>query len=105
MDNIFECIPQMLPSEVCEPLVEGGAVKIERIISRGHTSPEAGWYDQAQDEWVIVLRGEGVIAFPDKAPVTLREGDYLTIKAHEKHRVEWTDPTCDTLWLAVHYRG
>ena len=56
MDNIFECIPQMLPSEVCEPLVEGGAVKIERIISRGHTSPEAGWYDQAQDEWVIVLR-------------------------------------------------
>ena len=23
--------------------------------------------------------------------------------AHVKHRVEWTDSTCETIWLAVHY--
>ena len=26
------------------------------------------------------------------------------IPAHRQHRVDWTDPEQDTIWLAVHYR-
>ncbi|MBE9540006.1 MAG: cupin domain-containing protein [Proteobacteria bacterium] len=105
MNNIFENIPVDLHSEVFDSLVEANGVRIERIISRGHTSPESGWYEQPRDEWVMVLRGKAIIVFDDKSPVTLREGDYINIRAHEKHRVQWTDPDQDTLWLAVHYES
>ena len=105
MNNIFEKIPVDLHSEVFDSLVEANGVRIERIISRGHASPESGWYDQAQNEWVMVLKGEAIIAFEDKPPVTLREGDYINIRAHEKHRVQWTDPDQETVWLAVHYES
>ncbi len=32
-------------------------LKIERIISQGQASPPEFWYDQAWNEWVIVLKG------------------------------------------------
>lgn len=102
--NLFEDVEGASQGEVFDSLVESGRLKIERIVSRGHTSPQSGWYDQEQNEWVVVLRGEAVIAFPDKPSLTLGEGDYLSIKAHEKHRVQWTDPERDTVWLAVHYQ-
>jgi len=104
MANIFEAIPETLPVEVFESLAEGAGVKIERIVSRGHTTPADRWYDQEKNEWVLVLRGRAIIAFPEKPAVTLQEGDYLTIRAHEKHRVQWTDPGGETVWLAVHYQ-
>ncbi|MEE9412562.1 MAG: cupin domain-containing protein, partial [Methylococcales bacterium] len=80
-----------------------GSVRIERIISKGHTSPKPGWYDQEQHEWVVLLKGKAVIAFADKPSATLRAGDYISINAHEKHRVDWTDPEGETIWLAVHF--
>ncbi len=88
MNNLFESIPQNLENEVFEQLMESGSVRIERIISKGHTSPKSGWYDQEQHEWVMLLKGKAVIAFADKSSVALRVGDYISIKAHEKHRVE-----------------
>ena len=103
MNNLFESIPQNLENEVFEQLIESGNVRIERIISKGHTSPKSGWYDQEQHEWVVLLKGKAVIAFADKASVTLWEGDSISIKAQEKHRVEWTDPEIETIWLAVHF--
>jgi len=33
----------------------------------------------------------------------LEEGDYVHIRPHVRHRVEWTDPEQETVWLAVHY--
>ena len=105
MNNIFEKIPADLHSEVFDSLVEANGVRIERIVSRGHASPESGWYDQNRDEWVMLLRGKAIIAFADKPSITLREGDYVIIKAHEEHRVEWTDPGVETIWLAVHYES
>jgi hypothetical protein len=30
-------------------------------------------------------------------------GHTAFIPAHKKHRVEWTDPVEQTIWLAVHY--
>lgn len=103
MNNLFESIPQNLENEVFEQLIESSSVRIERIISKGHASPKSGWYDQQQHEWVILLKGIAVISFAGKASVTLRAGDYISIKAHDKHRVEWTDPEIETIWLAVHF--
>ncbi len=37
--------------------------------------------------------------------VVLEEGDWLEIKAHVRHRVEWTAPDQDTVWLAVYYQS
>ena len=103
MKNIFEAIPADLPEELFDSLVDNSAVRIERIVSRGHTSPPSGWYDQAQNEWVIVLKGQAVLAFEQGEPVTLKAGDFLAIPAHSKHRVELTAQDADTIWLAVHY--
>ena len=103
MSNIFSEIPDDLSAEIFEDLVESKNVKIERIISKGHSSPDVGWYDQEQNEWVIVLRGQAILSFVDKPTITLKEGDYIKIPAHQKHKVEWTYPDQETIWLAVHY--
>jgi len=103
VNNIFAQIPAGLEQEVLETLVENKAMCIERIISKGHTSPPCGWYDQANNEWVIVLKGEAIISFADEADIRLVAGSYIDIAAHKKHRVSWTDPDVETVWLAVHY--
>jgi cupin 2 domain-containing protein len=51
----------------------------------------------------MVLRGETILSFEDGSSVTLKEGDFVNIEAHRKHKVEWTAPEVDTIWLAVHY--
>ena len=79
-------------------------LKIERIISRGQVSPSEFWYDQAWNEWVVVLRGSATFQFEDEpATRALGEGDYVFIPARKRHRVEWTDPQQQTIWLAVHF--
>ncbi|MCW9012598.1 MAG: cupin domain-containing protein [Gammaproteobacteria bacterium] len=102
-DNIYQSIPASLNQEIFEQLVQHEQVTIERIISRGHTSPDTGWYDQDKNEWLIVLKGAATIAFENDADIHLTEGSYLNIPAHKKHKVSWTDPTTETIWLAVHY--
>ena len=102
-NNIFASIPQRLDQELVEILLENKDVCIERIISKGHTSPDSGWYDQPKNEWVMVLKGEAVITFQDEPEIRLAAGSYIDIAAHKKHRVSWTDPNNETIWLAVHY--
>ena len=66
MHNIFDCIPEILDEEIFQQLVDGDSVRIERIISRGHSSPESGWYDQDRNEWVLVLKGEAILLLEDE---------------------------------------
>ncbi|WP_257263159.1 cupin domain-containing protein [Endozoicomonas sp. ONNA2] len=101
-NNLFEHIPEELPEELFETLQESRGVKIERIVSRGHTTPPGEWYDQAWDEWVVLLSGSAVLEFAGESPVTLHAGDYLMLPFGYRHRVAWTDPDVDTIWLAVH---
>jgi len=103
MPNLFKNIPDTLPVELVEELVNNQAVRIERIISDGHASPEDGWYDQTQNEWVLVLSGEGNLEFEDGRKITLGAGDYVNIKAHEKHKVTSTTNSNKTIWLAIFY--
>jgi len=44
--NLFSDIPDHLPEEQLEILSAGKGYHIERIISRGHSSPNDFWYDQ-----------------------------------------------------------
>jgi cupin 2 domain-containing protein len=101
--NIFENIPKELKEELFEEILSKANLKIERIVSKGHITPDEQWYDQESDEWVIVLQGEAVLSFENADDVKLKCGDYLNIPAHTKHRVSWTLPESETIWLALHY--
>jgi cupin 2 domain-containing protein len=100
--HIFDQLPQHLPKEVVQTLIQAADVRIERIISHGHTSPTDIWYDQPQAEWVIVLRGAARLQFEDRM-VEMKLGDFINIPAHCRHRVDWTTPDEQTIWLGVRY--
>jgi cupin 2 domain-containing protein len=102
-DNIFNKIPQELPDELFDDIISTNNLKIERIISYGHTSPKNGWYESTLNEWVILLEGEAILAFENNETVMLKIGDYLNIPALKKHKVFWTTPNSKTVWLAIHY--
>lgn len=101
--NIFQNIPKKFEEEFFEEIVAKENLKIERIVSFGHTTGEDEWYDQESDEWVILLQGEAILSFEEGQDVALFAGDYINIPAHKKHRVAWTKENVQTIWLAVHY--
>ena len=102
-ENIFANITKNLDEEIFEDILLKKALKIERIISHGQSSPKEGWYDQEGDEWVMVLKGRAVLSFKESDDVVLESGEYINIPAHTKHKVAWTAPDEETIWLAVHY--
>lgn len=101
--NLFTDLPANLPDELLTTLLNAAKIRIERIVSHGHSSPDGFWYDQDVHEWVIVVKGAARLQFEDRI-VALKPGDFLNIPAHKKHRVEWTTPDEPTIWLAVFYK-
>ncbi|GGB95782.1 cupin [Marinobacterium zhoushanense] len=101
--NLLRGLPDAANGEVFERLAGVNGVMIERIVSQGQSSPESGWYDQPNHEWVMLLEGAARLAFEDGSEVELAPGDALDIPAHTCHRVSWTVPDRPTVWLAVHY--
>ena len=89
-----------MPEELIEKIAGSGEVRIERVISHGHCSKEGFWYDQEEDEFVLLLQGEAELEFESET-IHLKKGDCLTIKAHQRHRVKWTTPNQSTIWLTV----
>jgi cupin 2 domain-containing protein len=102
--NLFAALPTASPTELFTTLLNEGSVRIERIVSYGQASPDGFWYDQDQDEWVIVLQGAARLEFEDRT-VEMNRGDFLNITAREKHRVVWTSPDEPTIWLAVYFES
>ncbi len=101
--NIFADIPEQLTDELFECIIKKNNIIVERIVSNGHVTPAGQWYDQKSDEWVILLQGQATLLFEkNQQLINLIPGDYLLIPAHTRHRVEWTLPDFNTLWLAVH---
>ncbi|MGA2026183.1 MAG: cupin domain-containing protein [Syntrophobacteraceae bacterium] len=100
--NIYSDIADLAPGEIFETLAESGKIRVERIISDSHASPEGFWYDQDQSEFVLLLQGSAALRFEgDGEVLILGPGDWVYIPAHVRHRVEWTDPKQKTVWLAV----
>ncbi len=102
LPNIFSDLPDAAEAEKIEILLATPQARIERIVSKGQSSPPDFWYDQDETEFVLLLRGEAGLRFEDEArPRLLKSGDILRIAAHRRHRVEWTAPDQETVWLAV----
>jgi cupin 2 domain-containing protein len=101
--NLFQCIVEPGSAEASSTLIERKAVRVERIVSHGHASPPGFWYDQDEHEFVVVVSGSAELEIEGRGVIRLTTGDWLEIPAHVRHRVTWTDPTTDTIWLAVFY--
>ena len=92
MKNIFADIPDAIPEEIFETIIEADSFRLERIISDGQLTAEDEWYDEDENEWFILLKGSaGLLLEGDKEPLVLKPGDYLNLPAHRRHKVLWTD--------------
>lgn len=104
LSNLFDALPALSAPEQFTELLARPGLRIERIVSSGQASPPGFWYDQPDGEWVLVLQGEARLRFADEdEPRQLKAGDFIDIAPHRRHRVEWTTPEQQTIWLAVHY--
>ena len=83
--------------ERVDVLAGGGGALIEHILSSA--AVEAVDYDQDHDEWVLVVEGSATLDVEGEA-VALAEGDWIVLRAHQRHRVVATAQ--GTRWLAVH---
>jgi len=102
--NLLACLPPAGRDEIFQEILQRPGGRIERIVSSGQATPPGEWYDQERDEWVLLLAGSaGLLLEGEDEPRLLRPGDYLYLPAHCRHRVEWTDPGMQTVWLAVHF--
>ncbi len=104
VENLLKNLPVKLEKEIIEKITEVKNIRIERITSKGHSSPKDFWYDQVNNEFVMVLRGRAKLQFMgEPKPTFMTKGDYLIIPPHVKHRVEWTDNGTETVWLAIYF--
>ncbi len=104
--NLFDPLPSGGAGEDVTTLLEAAGARLVRIVSTGQATPDGQWYDQDDNEWVVVLRGAAGLGIEGEDEVlVLSEGDYVDIPAHLRHRVEWTDAGGPTVWLALHYRS
>lgn len=102
--NLFADISDHLKDGLIETILQTSNFRIERIVSHGHCSTEGFWYDQSDNELVILLKGNAVLRFENQSQlIKMNPGDYLHIEKHVRHRVESTNPEQATIWLAVHY--
>jgi cupin 2 domain-containing protein len=103
-NNLFTDIPEHIKDELIETILQTSNFRIERIVSHGHHSEEGFWYDQSDNELVILLKGNAVLRFENQSqPISMKPGDYLNIEKHIRHKVDWTDPEQETIWLAIYY--
>jgi cupin 2 domain-containing protein len=101
--NLLAALPERKAEEQIDLLVEGAGVRIERIVSTGQASPAGFWYDQPDDEFVVLLTGAARLRFEEgDVTVDIKPGDWVEIPAHVRHRVEATRAEPATVWLAVH---
>jgi cupin 2 domain-containing protein len=87
-------------AEEAFPLLQTKSLRLEHLVSRGQASPPGFWYDQPEDEWVLLLRGAATLAF-ESGSLDLVTGDSLRIPARLRHRVE--SVSGDARWVALHF--
>jgi cupin 2 domain-containing protein len=103
--NLLHDLPDASAAEIVEILVSRPCLRIDRIVSLGQASPDGFWYDQEESEWIVLLAGAARLRLADEPEAhLLNAGDSIDIPARRRHRVEWTDATEPTVWLAVFYR-
>lgn len=99
--NLLSPLPEAGVAEAFQTLLARPGVRLERIVSDGQASPPGFWYEQAWEEWVLILQGQGVVEYADGQRFTLQAGDCLLIPTNCRHRVAHT--ALRTVWLAAHF--
>lgn len=99
--NIYADLPDCSTAEQFEGLLTGKGYRIERIVSAGQTTPPEQWYDQSEDEWVLLIQGSATLQFED-AEHDMQSGDHIFIPAHCRHQVSRTSSEPPCIWLAIH---
>ena len=100
-ENLLASLPDASSEEITRTLLKMKSARIEYIVSQGQASPVGYWYDQTEDEWVLLLQGSAILGYADGREIQLAAGDSLMIPAHVKHRVVQTDKMEKTVWLAI----
>jgi len=102
--SLLTDLPSSGEDEQFDTVLAHPAARIERIVSLGHASPPGFWYDQPEDEWVLLAAGQAELVMAPQGEAEthflLTAGDWVLIPAHCRHRVEATSH--DAVWLAVH---
>ncbi|MCM8535246.1 MAG: cupin domain-containing protein [Lentisphaeraceae bacterium] len=102
--NIFDVSSLPLKEEFLETILNEKNFRLERIVSKGHVTPDDYWYDQEDNEWVVLLDGEATIEYKDGSRKVLKKGDSLLIPKHEEHKVVETSSSQETIWLALFWQ-
>ena len=93
-----------LAAELIETLCRRPGLRIKRIISTGQATPEDEWYDQEDDEFVLLVAGAARLLIAGEGQEReLRPGDWVLLPAHCRHRVTWTESDPPAVWLAIHF--
>ena len=101
--NLLFPLPDARAAEYVAALFTRPGLRLERIVSLGQASPPGFWYDQPDDEFVVLMTGAARLRFETgEVSLDLVPGDWVEIPAHVRHRVEWTQADPPTVWLAVH---
>lgn len=87
--------------EAFTDLFKGNSVRIEKILSSGQITPQGEWYDQIENEFILLIQGEASIEFENEETILLTAGDFCNILPHQKHRVNYTSTEPHCIWLAV----
>jgi len=94
--NLYESPEPAPDNEVFSILFQNPALRIESI--RSWLNHPGEWYNQSEDEWVVLLEGKARLEIHDGI-VELNRGDSLFIPKHTPHRVVWTSKNAH--WLGV----
>ncbi|TGX41663.1 cupin domain-containing protein [Sphingomonas naasensis] len=102
VENLRTRLPAAKRTEAFTELLARPGVRVERIVSRGQSTPANEPMVQAQDEWVLLLEGAAGLRIEDSDEVSLRAGDHVWIARGQKHWVTWTAKDRPSVWLAIH---
>ncbi|MCB2222116.1 MAG: cupin domain-containing protein [Bacteroidetes bacterium] len=100
--NIFDLPKEENGIEIFTTLFESASIKIERIFGQHPYTQPGEWYDQEEDEWVVLLEGTAKVEIQNEQIIELKAGDYLFLPAHKIHRVNETSDVKKCIWLAIH---
>lgn len=96
LNNIYHTQEPKENSETFVTVFQNNSLKIESIRSWLKAPGEV--YNQEQDEWVLLVRGEASLQISEQV-LNMTKGDCCFIPRHTKHQVLSTSN--DALWLGV----
>ncbi len=102
IENLLGKLPAAKRAEAFTELLSRPGVRLERIVSRGQSTPEDEPMLEERDEWVLLLEGAAGMRIEDSAEISLGPGDHMLIAGGQKHWVTWTAKDRATVWLALH---